>query len=273
MSQSYSTKYPHRYIMYQIKLNDNNFSEWYRNLRNVLEKEGRLYVLDSAVPMTPPRNGSKELWLKTHRDHQKVQYLIRSSFSDEYAADFMREIEYLPTIDLINEIKERFQLNRAGGMGFSKEINKPMKFKYSVEDHVNIIIEYVDRLEKLGYPMNIDMVIDTILISLPQEYEDFVKGYKKDVFGGSVAELKDMLVATEGKLKEKDKSISTVESSSRGAKRSRDVHPYDQQCIHCGKTGHGNCSRKYSRLVGSSSSGELILKVSTLRLYLEIFSV
>ena len=140
MSHNYFAVYPHRSIMYKNKLNNNNFPAWYQNLRSVLEKEHRLYVLDLPLPTLPPLDSSRAHWLRHHDDSQKVSYLILSSMSDDFPSDFRSEIEYLPAFDMIQELERKYQAKRNWLFEITKEISKPMKFEYCVGDHV-------DRLE------------------------------------------------------------------------------------------------------------------------------
>ena len=63
-----------------------------------------------------------------------------------------------------------------------------------VEAHVDRLQGYIDRLGKVGYPMNLEIAINFILISLPEEYESFVNSYKRNIFGGTIDELKGMLL-------------------------------------------------------------------------------
>ena len=126
-----------------------------------------LYVLDTPIPPLIPNDDSRTQWLTHHKDSEKVQYLILSSISDEYLENFRSEIEYLSAYDMVEWLKGKFQQRRNWCLAITKEISKPMKFKYDVGDHMDRMKAYFNRLEKLDNPMSaslaIDMILDTLL--------------------------------------------------------------------------------------------------------------
>ncbi|KAD5318079.1 hypothetical protein E3N88_18025 [Mikania micrantha] len=80
---------------------------------------------------------------------------------------------YLSSHEMIKVIKKSFLPNRFWRFEILKEVQKGLRPGGDVGALVDRLQGYFDRLGKLGYPMNLDIAIDFILISLPEEYESF----------------------------------------------------------------------------------------------------
>ncbi|KAD5960401.1 hypothetical protein E3N88_11873 [Mikania micrantha] len=124
-----------------------------------------------------------------HIGHEcEIKYLILTSVSPE----FVDRLMYLSSHEMIEEIKKSFLPNRFWRFEILKEVQKGLRPGGDVGAHV-------DRLQ--GCPMNLEVAIDFILISLPEEYESFVTSYKINIFGGTIDELKGMLLVEETKMR------------------------------------------------------------------------
>ncbi|KAD5960550.1 hypothetical protein E3N88_12022 [Mikania micrantha] len=80
---------------------------------------------------------------------------------------------YLSSHEMIEEIKKCFMPNRFWRFEILKEVQKGLRPGGDVGAHADRLQGYFDRLGKLDYPMNLEIAIDFILISLPEEYESF----------------------------------------------------------------------------------------------------
>ena len=66
-------------ILERDKLNGSNYLDWSRNLRIILKKEKRLYVLDTPQPPKPDRNGTmvqRETYETKRNDSNEVTCLM-----------------------------------------------------------------------------------------------------------------------------------------------------------------------------------------------------
>ena len=157
------------------------------------------YVLDNPLPMVPPRGSSTG---SRHAAHSReVSYLILSSMCDDVPREFRAEIEYLSGFDMIEAIKKRYQSRCITCYDMIRQLCRPIEFEMSMRVHVDRMERCVNTLNELDSPLHPDMAIDMILATLPSEYTDFVLGYNKDVFGGSISQLRDLLIAEEMRLK------------------------------------------------------------------------
>ncbi|KAD4889158.1 hypothetical protein E3N88_21231 [Mikania micrantha] len=163
----------------------------------VLRIEGKLYALDNPITPEPQIDCITSERMK-HIGHEcEIKYLILTSVSPEYVDLLM----YLSSHEMIEEIKKSFLPNKFWRFEIIKEVQKGLRPGGDVGAHVDRLKGYFDRLGKLGYPMNLEIAIDFILISLPEEYEPFVKSYKRNIFGGTIEELKGMLLVEETKMR------------------------------------------------------------------------
>ncbi|KAD7477297.1 hypothetical protein E3N88_00433 [Mikania micrantha] len=139
------------------------------HLREVQRIKGKLYALDNPITPVPPIGCTTSERMK-HIGHEcEIKYLILTSVSPEYVDELM----YLSNHEMIEEIKKSFLPNRFWRYEILKEVQKGLRPGGDVGAHVDRLQGYFDRLGKLGYPMNLEIAIDIILISLPEEYESF----------------------------------------------------------------------------------------------------
>jgi hypothetical protein len=200
---------PHRTKLFRNKFNGTNYVVWMSHLREALRVEGRLYVLDNPLPTEPPVGISKHERMKHIKDEYETMYLILTSVS----VSLTDELMYLSSQAMIEVIRKKFLPTRHWRFEILKEISKKMKSGGDVVQHVERLRGYIDRLGMLGYSVDRQMAIDTILISLPDEYEMFINHYNRNVFEGTVPELKDLLLAEEMRLKrEKSKKRALREA-------------------------------------------------------------
>lgn len=197
----------HRVNLFRHRFNGKNYNEWMKALREALQVEGRLYILDNPPNIYSDTKRTDMEIQKMIRDEYETMYLILSSVSHE----FTEEIMYLPSKSMIQNLQERFLPSRWWRFEILKEISKPLKSEGDVGNHIDRLVDYFARLEKLEYPVSIEMSLDFILCSLPKEYAAFVKSYNNNIFGGTVSDLKAMLLEEEERIKAKRKKRAFTE--------------------------------------------------------------
>ena len=70
-----------------------------------------------------------------------------------------------------------------------------------VSPHVIKTIGYIEILERLGSPLNANLVIDVILQSLPLSYKQFIMNFHTNSMEKTLSELHSMLKTTEESIK------------------------------------------------------------------------
>ncbi|GJX23897.1 retrotransposon protein, putative, ty1-copia subclass [Tanacetum coccineum] len=69
---------------------------------------------------------------------------------------------------------------------------------------------YIDKLERLGYPMSLNLRVSLILISLRKEFDSFVQNYNMHSMGKTVNKLHAMLKLFEQTLTKKDPVLHAI---------------------------------------------------------------
>ncbi|KAI3744877.1 hypothetical protein L1987_57973 [Smallanthus sonchifolius] len=161
-------------MLYRNMLKGGSFSEWYRILRNVLKEEKRSYVLEISIPYFPLNDGSKILWRRHIEDSNEASFFMLSTMCDE----LRRELEYHSAYDMAHELKKRFHQNRSKHLNVLKSLTSDMEIRTGMNSHFSKMMKLIDSLKDLGSPINQDMAIDFILMSLLVEYKEFVDYYK-----------------------------------------------------------------------------------------------
>ncbi|GKF86563.1 hypothetical protein Tco_0254390 [Tanacetum coccineum] len=69
---------------------------------------------------------------------------------------------------------------------------------------------YIDKLERLGYPMSLNLRVSLILISLRKEFDSFVQNFDMHSMGKTVNELHAILKLFEQTLTKKDLVLHAI---------------------------------------------------------------
>ncbi|GKG19439.1 hypothetical protein Tco_0376538, partial [Tanacetum coccineum] len=69
---------------------------------------------------------------------------------------------------------------------------------------------YIDKLERLGYPMSLNLRVSLILIFLRKEFDSFMQNYNMHNMGKTVNELHAMLKLLEQTLTKKDPVLHAI---------------------------------------------------------------
>ena len=176
-------------------------------------------------------------------------------------SELQKQHEAMDAFDMIEHLKllfqgqarqERFETSRS--LFYCK-----MAEGSPVGPHVLMMIGNIERLERLGFPLGLELATDLILHSLPDSFSQFVMHYNMSDVAKTLPELANMLRTAEQNInKGKGKAIMMVQSGKgKGKKRQasgqkrKDAKkasissqkpaggaPKDGTCFHCGKAGH-----------------------------------
>ena len=153
-----------RSILEKDKLNGTNFIDWYRNLRIVLKQEKNEYVVEVPYPNELPENVTtpqRREYEKHTNDALDVSYLMLATMSSE----LQKQYENSDPHNMIEGLRGMFENQaRSERFNISKSLFACKLAEGSpVSPHVIKMIGYIENLEKLGSPLNPDLVTDVIL--------------------------------------------------------------------------------------------------------------
>ena len=144
-----------RSLLDNDKLMGSNFDSWYRKLRIVLEHERTIYVINDPAPeepiLTAPR-AARDAYQKWLSDRTKVHCIMLASMNDELSRIF----EQTQPQDIIQVLKDTF--------GVPQDVeryktscaifNTKLREGDSVTGHVLYMIEMIEHLGSLGFPLH-----------------------------------------------------------------------------------------------------------------------
>ncbi|XP_073133292.1 uncharacterized protein [Henckelia pumila] len=224
------------------KLIGPNYSDWLRNLKIVLASEKLTYVLTKA----PPKEAAKDIIpdelkkLETWRFENAVNDAdIHLHLQDLYGAQTRAE---------------RFTTVKA-------LMTARMREETSVHEHGIRMIGYIERLVSLDMVLPHELLVDVLLLSLPNSFDGFVVNFSMNKIEATLEELVNMLTSFEATMK-KEKPVLLVGSSSRAKKWTKEkgkkhfsptqkkkpnkkrllnvpkTDKKDNVCFHCKQPGH-----------------------------------
>ncbi|GJQ93236.1 retrotransposon protein, putative, ty1-copia subclass [Tanacetum coccineum] len=163
------------------KLFENNFNEWFRQLKLVLRVEKKMYVIEQPIPPAHAADSVANVlaeWNAVYDAHNEVACLMLGSMTPEL------------------------------------QEGKP------VGQYVLKMKGYVEQLERLGYVLLQDLSVGLILNGLTSDFACFVKNYNMHNMGKTIGELHALLIErpirnrkklkakVKGKGKGKDKHVN-----------------------------------------------------------------
>lgn len=183
-----------RSVLEKEKLTGPNFLDWERNLRIVLKQERKLYTLDYPVPNHPPVNapqGAIDDYRKHSHDSLDVTCLMLATMSPNLQERFMDVDAY----HMIRMLEKMFQEHSRREWYETSQALYSCKMVEgaSVSAHVMKMKRYIDRRERLGYPVAKELATDIILNSLSKDYKEFVINFDLNNMGLPFSELHEML--------------------------------------------------------------------------------
>jgi len=238
-----------------------DFQQWMYKLDLLLQEE----ELTEVVFEAPPPQGAQQ---HTINEWKKKDLKARSIISRALANSQITRIQTATTArEVIERLKEDYEpKGLASAFFLSKKLHTiRMEEGDSMTDHLNTIMELVQRLAGAGERLTDNQVMIHILISLPPSYETFstVLQNSRDL---SLRSLKSSLLQEEMRRKAEsntayDKAFySQTRQSNNPHQGKRPKHKGNQStpfCQHCQRNGHSTSqcwSKNPSRKHGQSKS-------------------
>ena len=149
-----------------------------------------MYVLDEPLPEEPPANATKatkDKYKKYCDDSIDIGCLMLATMCPELHKD----LENMEAYELGEHLKEAFQQQvRQERFETTRALHScKMAEGASVSTHVLKMKGYIDHLDRLGFPLSLELATDLILNSLPDSYDQFVMNYNMNNMEKSIAEL------------------------------------------------------------------------------------
>ena len=197
------------------KLMGPNFDSWYRKLKIILEHEQILYVVTDPAPEEPAPNASKAIrdtYLKWLNDRTTVRCIMLAAMNDE----FSRRFENVQPQEMLQMLNDSFgtpddvERHKTSCAIF----NARMRDGASVTDHVLYMIEMIERLSKLGFPLHEQLGKDAILNSLPKSFLPFLTHFRMTKPAVNYHELLGLLQNFEKDHQLHKESVNVVGGSS-----------------------------------------------------------
>ena len=167
-----------RSILEKEKLTGTSFMDWYRNLRIVLRQEHKEFVLTEPFPADLPNNApvaQRSEHEKRCNDYLDISCLMLATMSPE----LQRQYEALDAHTIITGLRNMFEDQaRAERFNTSKSLFACRLAEGNpVSPHVIKMIGYTESLDKLGFPLSLELATDLILQSLPPSFEPFIMNF------------------------------------------------------------------------------------------------
>ena len=192
---------PLRGILDANRLTGPNYSDWLRNLKIVFRSEQIAYILEGEAPLEPALDAPEEEMIayeKWKEDSTIAHCYMLASMSNE----LQRQHENMDARSVLLHLKELFgEQSRTERYEISKSLFKAhMAEGSSVQTHVLKMIEWIERLDALGFSLNKELSVDIILQSLPESFSQFIVNFNMNKIQATLAELLNMLKTAEGNL-------------------------------------------------------------------------
>ncbi|XP_074572621.1 uncharacterized protein LOC141829101 [Curcuma longa] len=148
-----------------------NYLDWYRKLKIILRHERKIYVLEDEPLKEPALDASEEdqsYYSQYMEDALDVQCIMLSSMTPE----LQRQHENMSAKEIDQHLRELFQESaRVERYETSRALFRTMLVEGNqVGSHVLKMIEYIERLESLGFKLDQDLAVDLVLSSLPPSF-------------------------------------------------------------------------------------------------------
>jgi hypothetical protein len=197
-----SKEFSLRTILEKGKLNGTNYTDWVRNLRIILKAEKKEEVLDSPLLEEPDENATlaeMNAYKKAWDVNLEVGCLMLACMEP----DLQMQFESVHVHDMVVALNDMFATQaRTERFNVSKAfVECKLAEGVPVGPHVIKMVGYVQRLEKLGFPLGKELSTDFILTSLPPSYGNFILNYHMHGAEKGLNELCGMLKTTESDIK------------------------------------------------------------------------
>ncbi|XP_024311494.1 uncharacterized protein LOC112269292 [Brachypodium distachyon] len=197
-----------RSVLEKDKLNETNFTNWYRNLRIVLRHDKKGHVIENPLPEELADNATaavRNAYQRSCDESIEISCLMLAYMEPELQQQF----ENVEAFDMIETLKGMFQTQaRTGRFNVWRSfLETKLKEGEPLSLHVIKLVGYTQSLEKLGFPLSQELATDTILASLPPSYAQFVQNYHMHGMEKKVTELHGMLKTAEEGIKKNTKQV------------------------------------------------------------------
>src|SRR5262249_46830210 len=183
-----------------------------------------LYVLDTDL--AEPADGSSEEEVQAYRKWTNDSRLVQCLMMGSMASELQKQCEdmdpgvmltYLHSLFGSCARQERYEVSK-------KLFRLRMSEGSSVQAHVLKMIEWIRRLDRLGFELSDELGTDLILQSLPDSFAPFILNYNMNKMQTSLDELLNMLVVAEGGL-HKEVTLVMVVGQANNKKRKGTAAP------------------------------------------------
>ncbi|GJS76490.1 hypothetical protein Tco_0726371 [Tanacetum coccineum] len=183
------------------KLSENNFNDWFLQLKLVLRVEKKMFVIEQPIPPAPAADSVANVlaeWNAVYDAYNEVACLMLGSMTLELHRQFENSSPY----EMFQELKSMFE-KQAGVERFDliqtfhackQEEGKP------VGQYVLKMKGYVKQLERLGYVLPQDLSVGLILNDLTSDFAGFVRNDNMHNIGKTIGELHALLIEYEKDL-------------------------------------------------------------------------
>jgi hypothetical protein len=173
-----SKEFSLRTILEKDNLNGTNYRDWICNLRIILKAKKKEEVLDTPLPEDPDENATltkRNTFKKAWDVDLEVGCLMIACIEP----DLQMQFESVHVHDMVAALNDMFATQaRTERFNVSKGfVECKLAESVPVGPHVIKMVGYVQRLEKLGFPLGKELSIDFIFTSLPPRYGNFISNY------------------------------------------------------------------------------------------------
>ena len=156
----------------------------------------------------------RDTYQKWVNDRTTVWCIMLASMNDE----FSRKFKEAQPKEILQKLRESFKMldDIERYRVSSVIVNARICEGASITDHVLYMIEMIERLDKLGFPLHEQLGKDAILKSLPGSYLDFLSHYRMTKPTVNYHGLLGLLQTFEKDHQLQNKSMNLVEGSGVG---------------------------------------------------------
>ncbi|KAK8563326.1 hypothetical protein V6N12_035475 [Hibiscus sabdariffa] len=255
------------------------------SLRSLLEKE-KLNDIISLIGANASR-ADKDKFKKHMDDMVDVGCLMLATMTPELQKQHKDMVSY----EMIQNLKEIYEGQACQERyGTSKALFQcKMSEGSPVGAHVIKMMGYIQALEKLGFPLNIELAIDVVLQLLQDSFNQFVLNFNMNEIKKTLPQLLGMLRTAESNMKTggsksilmvreakgkgkkvaKSKGVGKTKPKGKNALKPKEGISKKGKCFHCDKPGHWKRSCpvyledvKKAKAVGASVSGIYVIDVN-----------
>ena len=202
MSSTKNNPFSLRLILEKDKLNGTNYTDWIRNLRIVLRVDKKKDILDTPLLQEPAEDAPADDW-RDYREAWDADLEVSCLMLACMEPDLQMQFESYHVYELVVALRDMFQTQaRTERFNVSKAfVECKLAEGAPVGPHVIKMVGYVQRLEKLGFPLGQELATDFILMSLLPSYGNFISNYHMHGVEKGLNELCGMLKASKSDIK------------------------------------------------------------------------